>query len=195
MAEAEAATAEDGGKKGGKKKLIIMVVVFLLIGLMAAKMTVLKPPPLTKAQQEAKEKATQYALDVKCAVASGMKVPKPPEGVPATAATPDTTPPKLGPVLAVDSVTVNLADGHFLKFGLGIQFAPGVVIDTVKPENPGAAATNYVLTQLRTKTTADLGPKALAPLQSAFSYAVCHDDKMNFEGKILGIYFTDFVSQ
>lgn len=197
MAEGEGAVGveEEGKKKGGKKKMIIMIVVFLLIALMAAKMTVLKPPPLTKAQLAAQEADTQYALDVKCALANGLDVPKPPAAVKGAAATPDTTPPKLGQVLAIDSVTVNLADGHFLKFGLGIQFIPGIVTDTVKTENPGSAALNYVLTQLRTKTTTDLGPKALAPLQAQYGYAICHDDKLNAEGEILGIYFTDFVSQ
>jgi flagellar FliL protein len=195
VAEGEAAADAEEPKKGSKKKMIIMVVGFLLIALIAAKMTVLKPPPLTKAQMEAKEAATKYALEVKCAVANRVPLPKPPEGVKGTAATPDTTPAKLGSVLALDSVTVNLADGHFLKFGVGIQFAPGVVIETVKPENPGAAAVNYVLTQLRTKSTGDLGPKSLEPLQAQYGYAICSDEKMNFEGKILGIYFTDFVSQ
>jgi flagellar FliL protein len=194
VAEGEAEVAE-GKKKGGKKKLIIMIVVFLLIGLVAAKMTVLKPPPLTKAQVEAKKAADKFVLDTKCALANGLQPPKAPSSVKGAAATPDTTPPPRGSVLVLDSVTVNLADGHFLKFGLGIQFAPGVVVDTVKTENPGAAAMNYVLTQLRTKTQSDLGPRALAPLQSQLGYTVCSDEKMNFEGKILGIYFTDFVSQ
>jgi flagellar FliL protein len=187
------------GKKGGKKKMIMMIVVFLLIALIAAKMTVLKPPPLTKAQQAAKDAADSYTLSVKCALANGLDVPKAPPDVKGAAATPDTAAPARGEVLVLDSITVNLADGHFLKFGLGIQFVPGVVADTVKTTNPGAHALNYVLEQLKTKSQGDLGPKSLGPLQSQLGYKICTDgpkqDDLNDEGKILGIYFTDFVWQ
>ena len=82
MAEGEGEGREgEGGeekKKGGAKKLIIKIVPLVLIALVIAKMTVLKPPPPTAAQVAAKTAATKLALDTKCALANGMKAPKPP---------------------------------------------------------------------------------------------------------------------
>jgi flagellar FliL protein len=207
VAEGEAAPVEEPTKKKGMKGMIIKIIPLLLIALVVAKMTVLKPPPLTEAQKEAKEAKATYVLESLCAAANGLQPPKAPKIVSEVAPDPKapttTVPPPSteGPVLTVDSVTVNLADGHFLKVGLGFQLAMGQVAETAKADNMGAGALNYVLTELRKKTTANLGPKDLEPLRQQLGYAVCASDgkgankSMKYEGKILTIYFTDFVSQ
>ena len=135
MAEAEAAP-EEGGKKS-KKKLIMMVVLIAVIGLLAAKMTVLKPPPLTPKQKADKITAAKYALDSLCAAANELPpppAPKPAAGAPATTTTTTMAGgdmPVIGPVLEVDSKTLNLADGHFLKIGLGLNSLAPVLADDV----------------------------------------------------------------
>jgi hypothetical protein len=212
--EGEATSEEGGKKKGGKKKLIMMIVLIVVIGYVVASQTVLKAPPLTAAQVKAKEEAATQKLDAMCALANGLEPPKPESSSKAaksgaTTATTDTkttpttmAPPSLeGEVLVVDSVTVNLVGSHFLKLGLGFKLPVGVLADTAKTENLGAPALNYVLTELRKKSQNDLGPNALEPLRQKLGYAICSSEgkppnpSMKYEGKILTIYFTDFVSQ
>ncbi|HET9729621.1 MAG TPA: hypothetical protein VFR41_09390, partial [Acidimicrobiia bacterium] len=61
--EGEGVGAEDEGKKkGSKKKLIFMILLIVVVGYEAASMTVLKAPPLTPAQKQAKEDAARYTL-------------------------------------------------------------------------------------------------------------------------------------
>src|SRR5262249_35697120 len=146
VAEGEGeAVEEEPQKKKGKLKLILMVVVFLVIGYFAASMTILKPKPLTPAQQKAADEKTTYKLEAMCAAANGIPQPKPPmiagepKPDPKVSTTTVAAPSIEGAgVLTVDSVTVNLADpGHFLKVGLGFQLAPGIVLQTAKDENLG----------------------------------------------------------
>ncbi len=193
MAEGEIVEEEE--KKGGKKKLIIMIVVIVLVGLVVAKMTVLKPPPLTDAQQKQAATKKQYALEVKCAAENNVTPPPPPPGV-AKIPLPAVAPvPKGTNVLSLDSVTINLADPgtHFLKVGLSLLFPAGTDITTVKDNNPGAPALNYVILQLQQKKMADL--KNVAALQTQYSYKICSDPTLNDGGLITNAFFTDFVSQ
>jgi len=203
--EGEAAAPEE--KKGGKKKLIMMIVLIVVIGGVAAKMTVLAPPPLTPAQKAAKADAAKKALEAKCALANGLKPPanKPAKSSDAKTTTTTVAPPAptAGAILQLDSVTINLADGggHYLKLGLGLQLPAGVSADTFKTDGSGAAALDYVITQLRTKASDDLGPAALEPLREQLGYAICTSDGspqyhgMDYQGQILTIFFSDFVSQ
>jgi flagellar basal body-associated protein FliL len=195
---------EEGGKKKSKKKLIIMIVVMLIIGYEAASMTVLKPPPLTAAQKKAKEEKVKYDLEVKCAFANDVDPPAPPpttvpKGKKAEKPAPTTVPEPANealPVLSLDSVTVNLADGqHLLKLGLGLQFPAGTVIDDVfKGGNPGAPALNYVITTLRKKSMSELKGD-LEPLRRQLGDDICKDPTLNAGGKISTIFFVDFVMQ
>jgi len=191
VAEGEA-EAEEGEKKS-KKKLIFMGVGLLVVGLLVAKMTILKPPPLTDAQAKLKAATTQYKLEVKCAEANGVAAPAPPNGVPKTPTPPVPPTPKASAVLSLDSITINLADGHFLKLGLSLGFPAGTAIATIKDTNPGAPALNYVILQLQQKTMAMV--KNLASLQQQYGYKICSDPALNDGGLISSIYFTDFVSQ
>ena len=195
--EAEAPAEE---KKGSKKKLILMIVGLLVVGYVVASMTVLKAPPLTPAQKAAKAAAAKTALEAKCALANGLTPPAPKadKADKTTTTTVAPEPPAGGPVLTIDSITINLADpghNHFLKLGLGIQLPEGTAIDTVKIDNPGAPALNHVIQALQTKTVDDLGPNAMGPLQSKLGYEICTNPQLNYGGKITAIYFTDFVAQ
>jgi flagellar basal body-associated protein FliL len=208
VAEGEGeAVAEEPAKKKGKLKLILMVVGLLVIGYVAASMTILKPKPLTADQQKAKDQKATYQLETLCAAANGLPQPKAPaiKGEPKPDPKVSTTtmpaPSVEGPVLTVDSVTVNLADDAFLKVGLGFQLAMSQVLEKAKDENMGSAALSYVLTELRKKKSTELGPKDLEPLRQQLGFAICASEGkgenpgMKYEGKILTVYFTDFVWQ
>jgi flagellar basal body-associated protein FliL len=198
MAEGEGESPEDEKKKGGAKKLIIKIVPLVLIALVVAKMTVLKPPPPTAAQVAAKASAAKLALDTKCALANDMKAPPAPAPAAGTAAkatttTPTTKPPLTGPVLELDSKTMNLDGSHFLKIGISLQLPAGSVPDTVKTtENWGSEASQLALDTFSGRSFAELSSDALrVELQHQIGNEVCEKT----EGKVLTVYFIDFVMQ
>ncbi len=197
VAEGEVETEVEGKKKGGKKKLIMMTLVIVLIGGFAAKTFLLKPKPLSADQLAAKAADAKLALEAKCAGLNGLPAPAAPphsgtSKKSATTTTSTAAPAGVdGPVLTQDSVTVNLADGHFLKLGIGLQLPVGTDPTTAKDANMGTKALDYVITTLRTKTMSDLGPTALAPLTKRLGNDIC----VMYDAKVTNLYFTDFVMQ
>ncbi len=200
MAKAKAETEGEGGegekKKGGAKGLIIKIVPLVLIALVIAKMTVLKPPPPTPAQVKAKAAATKLALETKCALANSTKAPKaPPASTTGAKAptTPTTVSELAGPVLELDSKTVNLDGSHFLKIGVSLQLPAGSVPDTVKTtENWSSLASQLVLDTFSGKSFAELSDdRVRETLQHQIGNEVC----MKTDGKVITTYFIDFVMQ
>ncbi len=195
--EDEAAEGEQ--KKGGAKKLIIKIVPLVLIALVVAKMTVLKPPPPSAAQVATKATATKLALDTKCALANGMKPPKPPAATAGAAApaptttTPTTKPELKGPVLELDSKTMNLDGTHFLKIGISLQLPAAAVPDTVKTtENWSSVASQLVLDTFSGRSFAELSDNGLRErLQHQIGNDVCEKTA----GAVETLYFIDFVMQ
>jgi flagellar basal body-associated protein FliL len=190
--------AEGEQKKGGAKKLIIKIVPLVLIALVVAKMTVLKPPPPTAAQAAAKATATKLALDTKCALANDMKPPKQPASAagaaPAPTTTTPTTKPELkGPVLELDSKTMNLDGTHFLKIGISLQLPAKAVPDEVKTtENWSSVASQLVLDTFSGRSFAELSDDGLRErLQHQIGNDVCEKTA----GEVETLYFIDFVMQ
>jgi len=205
MAEADGVGAPEGegegaeGKqKGGAKKLIVKIVPLLLIALVIAKMTVLKPPPPTAAQVAAKNAATKLALDTKCALANGQKAPIAPPVKEKTKKTGPTTTPTTkaeltGPVMELDSKTMNLDGSHFLKIGISLQLPAGAVPDTVKTtENWSSVASQLVIDTFSGRSFDELSSDSLREqLQHQIGNEVC----VKTEGKVVATYFIDFVMQ
>jgi flagellar basal body-associated protein FliL len=201
----ESEAAEGEKKKGGAKKLIIKIVPLVLIALVIAKMTVLKPPPPTAAQAAAKATATKLALDTKCALANDMKPPKQPAEAAGTAktdtattttaasTTPTTKPELKGPVLELDSKTMNLDGTHFLKIGISLQLPAKAVPDTVKTtENWSSIASQLVLDTFSGRSFAELSNDGLRQrLQHQIGNDVCEKTA----GEVETLYFIDFVMQ
>ena len=193
--EDEGERAEGEKKRGGAKGLIIKIVPLVLIALVIAKMTVLKPPPPTATQVKTKAAATKLALDTKCALANTLEAPKaPPVTDPAKkATTPTTMAPLSGPVLELDSKTVNLDGSHFLKIGVSLQLPAKSVPDTVKDtENWGSMTSQLVLDTFSGRSFAELSDDAFREkLQHQIGDEVCEKT----EGKVVTTYFIDFVMQ
>jgi len=191
--------APEEKKKGGIKGLIIKIVPLLLIALVIAKMTVLKPPPPTAAQVAAKTAATKLALDTKCALANDIKPPKgapaatPAAKKPAASTTPTTVAPPAGPVLELDSKTMNLDGSHFLKIGVSLQLPAKSVPDTVKiTENWSSVVSQLTLDTFSGKSFAELSDDGVREhLQHQMGYDVCEKT----DGKVETVYFIDFVMQ
>ena len=196
MAEGEGEAApEEEKKKGGAKKLIIKIVPLILIALVVAKMTVLKPPPPTAAQVAAKNAATKLALETKCAVANKLTPPKAPPVKTATAkkTTPTTMAELVGPVLELDSKTMNLDGTHFVKIGASLQLPAGSVPDDIKiKENWGSLTSQLVIDTFSGRSFAQLSDENLRQsLQHQIGNEVC----MKTKGAVITVYFIDFVMQ
>ena len=196
MAEAEAAATEE--KKGGKKGLIIKIIPLLLIALVVAKMTVLKPPPATPQQTADKATLAKFALETTCALANEQPLPKIPKlqvtVAPTTTTTlPGTEVPVAGPVLNVDSKTLNLDSGHFLKYGIGVQLPLKSVPDEVSTaENWGDLTSQAMLNTFSGLSMNDvLATANREKFRHEIGYQVC----MKSEGKATTVYFTEFVAQ
>lgn len=95
--------------------------------------------------------------------------------------------PQPGAVLKLDSINVNLADGHYLKLGLALQTTTKASADI-----DGSQALDIAISQLSGRKMADLAvpakrEKAKDDLVGAVSEA--------YEGEIMDVYFTEFVMQ
>jgi flagellar FliL protein len=102
-------------------------------------------------------------------------------------------PPEPGQVLKLDSITLNLADGHFLKLGLALQFTTtaggggehGAELD-------GSHALDLAIDQLSNRKVTELNStaarnKVKGELVKAIEEAYDHG--------VMDVYFTEFVMQ
>jgi flagellar FliL protein len=202
---------EDQGKKGGKKKLVIGVVVVLL-GLFAAKTFLLKDAPKTAAQVAADKKAAALTLYNKCAEANKLPTAaaealtdKAPKGASTThpvaielasthpvAAAAAPVVDGMGPILSLDSVTVNLIDGHYLKLGVALQLDVTGDATVAKDQGLGAKALDMALSTLERHTMRELiVPATRESIKQNLGLRTCQA----YQGAVLTVYFTEFVMQ
>jgi flagellar protein FliL len=95
--------------------------------------------------------------------------------------------PEPGEVLVVEPISLNLADGHYLRIGLGLQLTADVAeapdtaraLDLVVSSFSGRTVSEVISTEGREALRAEL----LADLTEAY------------EGEVMGVYFTDYVTQ
>jgi flagellar protein FliL len=190
--------AAEGGEKKSKKKLIIIVVV-LLVAAAGAKFTILAP----KSKAACAAPAAAGVAGVPGAVPAAATVATvppttaaPAPGVAGVATTTTTVcvpaPPPPGSVLKLDSTTINLADGRYLKVGLALQLAASADLKTFTADDGGAKALDLAIKLLGSKGYNDLiSVKSRDAVQTALSQQVA----AAYENKVLGVYFTEFVMQ
>jgi flagellar basal body-associated protein FliL len=194
--ESESAVPERTRKKTGTRKLLVTIIPLVLIAVVAAKLTILKPPPPTPAEASARAAVAQYELDTKCALANGMTPPRAPgDGTASSGATPTTvkSPDATGPTLDLDATTLNLAGGHFLKVGVSLQLPAKAVADDVKVnENWASIVSQLVLDTFSGRSLAELAKDGTREkLQHEIGYRTCE----RTGGKVTTVYFVDFVMQ
>jgi flagellar basal body-associated protein FliL len=188
---------EEEEAKGGKKKMII-IGVLVVAGLFGAKTMLMKPasPAVAAAAKVAKEQAlvdlcarqnTPFSEEPKPAAATATTV----AGTTATTVAVDPRTER-GGVLEMDPLTVNLADGHYLKVGIALQLDKVGVVLTAKDDGLGAKALDMAIAALSPKTMKQLSePKAREALKRELGVDTC----MAYEGEVLTVYFTNFVMQ
>lgn len=96
----------------------------------------------------------------------------------------------MGPVVTEASITVNLADGHYLQLTPAIQLAKG---ETIAKVSMGAAQiTDLFIKTFSNQTVAALStPAGLNPIKAEIVAGL----STLFPKQISGIYFTQFVMQ
>jgi flagellar FliL protein len=94
--------------------------------------------------------------------------------------------PKPGEVVALEPIQVNLADGHYLRLGLALQLTDG----TAKVD--GSKALDLSI-DLFTGTSADrlAQPAYRGQLKKRLEARL----EKSYDGEVMGVYFTDFVTQ
>jgi len=95
-----------------------------------------------------------------------------------------------GQILDLDPITLNLSDGRFLKVGISLQLAKGSSADKMKTES--AKALDAAIGLLSAKSYNDLvAPGGRDQAKAELSKRVAD----LYEGKVLGVYFTNFIMQ
>ncbi|WP_440902008.1 flagellar basal body-associated FliL family protein [Actinosynnema sp.] len=96
-------------------------------------------------------------------------------------------PPEPGTVVALDSITMNLADGHYLKLKLSLQQTKDAAEDV-----DGSKALDLVVSEFSNRSIAELSSnEARESLKAALQEKVVSA----YEDLVMGIYFTEFVTQ
>jgi flagellar basal body-associated protein FliL len=187
---------EEEAKGGGKKKIIIGVVV--AVALFGAK-TMMSKPPSPAAAAAAKVAAEQElkALCERQNTSHGSEEAEHEEATTTTtvaaAAAAEIDPhTERGGVLELEPLTVNLADGHYLKIGIALQLDTVTLVEEAKTEGLGAKALDMAIASLSTKTMDDLSKeKVRDELKRDLGIDTCHA----YDGEVLTVYFTNFVMQ
>lgn len=216
---ADTTETESTKKKGGPKKLLVPVVL-LAAGAFAGKTFLTSGAAPTPEQLAAEEAAAHAELVKTCDEANGIDHPdepaEPGSEAPATTAgrgSDEHAAPRaavlddvvlisaggggggadgLGPVLELEPMTLNLADGRYLKVGLGLQLPPGSDPTVFEEQGRGAKARDLALATLSTYTMDELvPPDARQRAKQDIGIDVC----MSYHADVLTVYFTEFVMQ
>lgn len=157
------------------------------------------PPPAPPSEPKSKRGALLPAIVIAVALllaAFMLKGGGGGGGTPAAPSTSETTVAAEGHgdpahVVALDAITLNLADGRFLKLGLALQLDEGVEIEG-EPANFGARALDETIELMGGYTFKELSaPGAREKAKDKLSEAVSE----SYDGKVLAVYFTEFVMQ
>lgn len=105
---------------------------------------------------------------------------------------PTTTTIAVGAIVKLDSVTLNLADGRFLKVGMALQLSKSAQADTFQAEGLSAKALDIAIKSLGRRTYSELQvPKTREEAKEQLSEAVARA----YKDEVLDVYFTEFVMQ
>jgi flagellar FliL protein len=95
--------------------------------------------------------------------------------------------PVKGAVLKLDSVSLNLADGHFLKLGIALQETK-----TATAEFDGSQATDIAISQFSGMSMQQL---SIGSKRDAVKKEYLEKLEKVYEGEVMDVYFTEFVMQ
>lgn len=106
----------------------------------------------------------------------------------ATATQPKPTPtPKPGAVMTVDPISLNLADGHYLRLGLALQLTA-----KVKEDPDPSRALDAAIALFSGRTVADVSAPAT---RDKLKTQLADELADVYEGEVMGVYLTTYVTQ
>ncbi|MBI9114582.1 flagellar basal body-associated FliL family protein [Sanguibacter sp. YZGR15] len=92
-----------------------------------------------------------------------------------------------GEVLTVEAMSLNLADGHYLRLGLGLQ-----LIADLHHDVDAAKARDAAIALFSGRTVADVtNPETRDALKAELAETLIHD----YHGEVIEVYLTDYVTQ
>ena len=99
----------------------------------------------------------------------------------------DEPPPEPGEVVVIEPISLNLADGHYLRLGLGLQLTAEV------SEPPDTArALDQAVTLFSGRPVAEVGStEGREALRTELVTRLAEV----YEGEVMDVYFTDYVTQ
>lgn len=100
--------------------------------------------------------------------------------------------PEPGGVIAMDSVTVNLANGHYLKMKLALQATVDAAGGEGSSGPDGSKALDMAISRYSNMPMAELSSSTGRAKAKA---ELLEDVKKAYDDKIMDIYFTEFVMQ
>jgi flagellar FliL protein len=95
--------------------------------------------------------------------------------------------PDPGVVVKLDAIQVNLAAGHYLRIGIALQASKDA-----GEEVDGSKALDATIDTFSGRTTAELAEKEV---REKLKKHLEHTLDELYEGEVIGVYFTDFVTQ
>lgn len=96
-------------------------------------------------------------------------------------------PPVAGEVLTVEAVSINLQGGHYLRLGLGLQLT-----EEVEEAPDTARALDLAIALFSGRTVAEVSDAAT---REALKAELALQLAEAYHGEVMGLYFTDYVSQ
>jgi len=96
-------------------------------------------------------------------------------------------PPELGEVLAVPSISINLADGHYLKLGLGLQ-----TIAEVEHAPDCSLALDAAISLYSGRSMQELSDPVR---RDAIKEELKHTVEERYHHEVVDVYFTEYVMQ
>jgi flagellar FliL protein len=96
-------------------------------------------------------------------------------------------PPEPGVVVKLDAIQINLADDHYLKVGIALQASKDA-----GEELDGSKALDETIDLFSGQSMDDLARRAF---RDKMKKNLEHRLDKAYEGEVIGVYFTDFVSQ
>ena len=97
------------------------------------------------------------------------------------------TAPEPGAVLKLEAIQVNLAENHYLRIGIALQ----ATVDAGE-ELDGSKALDATIELFSGQRMEDLTRKAY---RTKLKKRLLHQVSEAYEGEVMGVYFTDFVTQ
>ena len=95
--------------------------------------------------------------------------------------------PKPGLIVALEPTQINLASGHYLKLGIALQLVEGA-----SEEVDGSKALDATIDLFSGQDVADISKEET---RKALKRKLGSELEERYDGEVLGVYFTEFVTQ